>query len=146
LIPICKTAKRISYDERSSLNINAYLWSYKSKEVIINDTISFKIIAAFAEKQFLDSKYGLSFSSGDSSQVKLVLSKDLVLETKSYGHTWGISDAYYHGNGLIRKYNESLPPDTIFFSVYQKDKIGEMIDENVIGSFFIIRDRNPSSP
>ena len=131
--PIYKKASRISYTEQASKKRGVYLWSYKPKQVIINDSIQFKIIEGFAEKQFIESQEHLHVKGEDSIQIKLITDSNLVLEG-NYNSTWIVNDVSYHGNGFVKKFKGIMPSDTIMFNVFNKEvesrsKIGEFCIE-----------------
>lgn len=138
-VKIEKVPRRYSLNIEDSKKRETYLWSYKPKEVVLNDSLEFRIIECFAEKQFIEYRNKLKIREGDSIQIRLVFDRSLVSKD-SYNADWIIKDADYRGNGILIKLTTSEIPDTLCFDAVKIEYKKPKQIKETIGRFFIQRE------
>lgn len=144
--PVVKTLGPLSSSNiEESKKRGVFLWEYYPVTITIYDTINFEIKEVFAEKQYQyygynDLRYKIS---EDKTQIKIIAKKKL--SGLSYFELWVVDGFEWsaHPYGLVRDYNQGIPPDTLVVKILKVDineqGLAGKEDKKEIGAFKLQR-------
>ena len=99
----------------NSKNAGYFLSTYDTSVIMINDSIDFRIIEAFAERPHRLKSYNDTSYLIDSSKFQIVLwfDKDLT-KIKGFKSTWQFDSIHHvYSNKFVGIFNSVTPPDSI---------------------------------